>query len=67
MHDCLGQLSFTTDRDSMKKFLPKCFKLEQEDVYLIIDGMELFMEKPSQVIQRSATWSEYKVHNTGKA
>ena len=67
MHDCLGQLSFTTDRDTMEKFLPKCSKPEHEDVILIIDCMELFIEKPSQVIQQSATWSEYKRHNTGKA
>ncbi len=35
-------------------------------MYLIIDCTELFIEKPSQVIQQSATWSEYKSHNTGK-
>ena len=67
MHDCLGQLSFLTDRDTMKRFLPSCFKPEHEDVYLIIDCTELFIEKSSQVIQQSATWSEYKGHNTGKA
>ena len=67
MHDCLGQLSFLTDRDTMKKFLPNCFKPEHEDVYLIIDCTELFIEKSSQIIQQSATWSEYKGHNTGKA
>jgi len=27
----------------------------------------LFIERSSQVIQQSATWSEYKEHNTGKA
>ena len=67
MYDCLGQLSFVTDRDTIKKFLPSCFKPEHEDVYLIIDCTELFIEKSSQVIQQSATWSEYKGHNTGKA
>ena len=66
MHDFLGQLSFLTDRDTMKKFLPNCFKPEHEDVYLIVDCTELFIEKSSQVIQQSATWSEYKGHNTGK-
>ena len=67
MHDCLGQLSFLTDRDTVKKFLSTCFKLEHEDVYLIIDCAELFIEKSSQVIQQSTTWWEYKGHNTGKA
>ena len=36
-------------------------------MYLIIDCTELFIEKSSQIIQQSATWSEYKGHNTGKA
>jgi len=66
MSDCLGQLSFTTERETMKRNLPKCFKPDYEDVYLIIDCTELYIEKPSQVIQQSATWSEYKGHNTGK-
>ncbi len=33
---------------------------------MIIDCTEIFLEKPSQIIQQSATWSEYKGHNTGK-
>ena len=36
-------------------------------MFLIIDCTELYIEKPSQVIQQSATWSEYKGHNAGKA
>ena len=66
LYYCLGQLSFKTDRESTKKNLPKCFKPDYEDVYLIIDCTEIFIEKPSQIIQQSCTWSEYKGHNTGK-
>ena len=66
MSDFLGQLCFVTDRETMRKNLPRCFRPNYEDVYLIIDCTELFIEKPSQVIQQSATWSEYKGHNTGK-
>ena len=50
MSDCLGQLSFTTEREIIKRNLPKCFKLDFEDVYFIIDCTELYIEKPSQVI-----------------
>jgi hypothetical protein len=46
--------------------LPECFKGGYENTYLIIDCTEIFIEKPSQIIQQSATWSEYKGHNTGK-
>ena len=67
LHDCLAQLSCIPDRETMVKNLPKCFKPHYEDVFLIIDCTEPYIEKPSQVIQKSATWSEYKGHNTGKA
>ena len=60
IHDCLWQLSFLMDRDTVKKFLPNSFKPEHEDMFLIIECTELFIEKPLQVIQQSATWSEYK-------
>jgi hypothetical protein len=63
---CLGMLSFLTDRETVKKHLPKCFKPHYEDVYLIIDCTEIFIEKSSQIVQQSCTWSEYKGHNTGK-
>lgn len=35
MFDCLGQLSFSTDRESIKRRLSECFKPDYEDVYLI--------------------------------
>ncbi|XP_028408823.1 uncharacterized protein LOC114531410 [Dendronephthya gigantea] len=63
---CLCQLNLTTSHQNMEKHLPSCFKGEYKDTYLIIDCTEIFIEKPSQVIQQSATWSEYKSHNTGK-
>lgn len=70
MADCLGQITFLTDRETMKVALPGCFRPDYENVYFIIDCTSLiaeFIEKPSQIIQQSATWSEYKSHNTGKA
>ena len=48
----------------MRRNLPRCFKPDNEEVYLIIDCTELFIEKPSQVIQQSATWSKYIGHKT---
>lgn len=50
MSDCLGQLSFTTEREAIKRNLPKCFKPDYKDVYLIIDCTELYIENPSQAI-----------------
>ena len=50
----------------MEKPLPACFKGEYKDTYLITDCTEIFIEKPSQVTQQSATWSAYKGQDTGK-
>lgn len=33
MSDCLGQLSFSTDRETLKRNLPKCFKPDYEVVF----------------------------------
>lgn len=66
MADCLGQITFITDRETIKTNLPNCLKPDYENVYFIIDCTELNIEKPSEVTQQSATWSEYKGHNTGK-
>ena len=67
MFDYLGQLNFLADHNTMKKFLPQCFKPDYTDAFLIIDCTELFIEKPSQIVQQSATWSDYIGHNAGKA
>ena len=64
--DFLGQLWLTTNWEMMRRNLPRCFKPDYEDVYLIIDCTERFIEKSSQVIQQSATCSKCKCHNTGK-
>ena len=54
LYNCLGQLSFKTDRESTKKNLPKCFKPDYEDVHLIIDCTEIFIEKPHRSHSRVA-------------
>lgn len=50
----------------MKKNFLKCFKLDYEDVYFIIDCIEIFIEKFLQIIQQSCIWLEYKGYNIGK-
>ena len=34
--------------------------------YAIIDGSEMFIETPSDLVMQSSTWSQYKHHNTVK-
>ena len=46
--------------------LPCTFKERYPDTYTIIDGSEVFIEKPSDLHMQSSTWSDYKSHNTAK-
>ena len=50
----------------MRHLLPEFFKGNFEDVDSIIDCTEIFIERPAETIAQSATWSDYKEHNTGK-
>ena len=47
--------------------MPDCFKLSfGNKVAVIIDCFEVFIERPSSLLARAATWSSYKHHNTVK-
>ena len=67
LHYCLSSFDQIPGlEEGLRNLLPECFKGEFEDIDLIIDCTEVFIEKPSDPIAQSATWSEYKEHNTGK-
>ena len=46
--------------DGLSHSLPESLKGNFEDVDLIIDCTEVFIERPSETIAQSATLSEYK-------
>ena len=47
--------------------MPECFRKSFKDkVAVIIDCFEVFIERPSNLLARAATWSTYKHHNTAK-
>ena len=52
--------------EQVKATLPCAFKDKYSDHYTIIDGIEVFMERPSDLHMQSSTWSDYKSHNTAK-
>ena len=55
------------DRKSIQKAMPFCFQRNYGlRVTSIIDCFELFIEKPSDLLAKSCTWSQYKHHNTAK-
>jgi len=55
------------ERDTLRKTMSECFKaLFGSKVAVIIDCFEIFMERPSNLLARAATWSNYKHHNISK-
>ena len=63
----LSFLILWPDRDSIQKTMPFCFRQNYGlRVTSIIDCFELFIEKLSDLLAKSCTWSQYKHYNTAK-
>ena len=55
------------DREALQRTMPFCFRVHYGlRVTAIIDCFELFIEKPTNLLAKSCTWSQYKHHNTAK-
>lgn len=55
------------DRENLRKTMPLVFKQNfGNKVAVIIDCFEVFIDRPSSLIARAMTWSNYKHHNTVK-
>lgn len=53
------------DRENLRKTMPLVFKQNFDNkVAVIIDCFEVFIDRPSSLIARAMTWSNYKHHNT---
>lgn len=67
MSDRLEFLIHWPDRDELRATMPSVFKRNfGSKVSVIIDCFEVFIERPSSLIARAMTWSNYKHHNTIK-
>ena len=63
----LGPLIRWRDRDSLRAAMPLCFQENfGNNVAVVIDCFEVFIERPSNLLARACTWSSYKHHNTVK-
>ena len=63
----LRPLIMWPERENLRKTTPECFRAGFGDkVAVIIDCFEVFIERPSNLLARSCTWSNYKHHNTVK-
>ena len=63
----LKPLLLWPEREDLRRTMPECFRASFKDrVAVIIDCFEVFIERPSNLLARAATWSAYKHHNTAK-
>ena len=63
----LGPLIRWPDRDSLRAAMPLCFQEKfGNNVAVVIDCFNVFIEQPSNLLARACTLSLYKHHNTVK-
>uniref|UniRef100_A0A8C4QWV8 Zgc:113019 n=1 Tax=Eptatretus burgeri TaxID=7764 RepID=A0A8C4QWV8_EPTBU len=63
----LKSLIFWPDREMLQKTMPMDFRQSFGDnVVVVIDSFEILIDKPSNLLARSQTWSSCKHHNTVK-
>jgi hypothetical protein len=67
MNQELQPVTSWPEREDLRLTMPDCFKVSfGSKVAVIIDCFEVFIERPSGLLARAATWSSYKHHNTVK-
>jgi len=54
------------ERDTLLKTMPMAFRRAFKKCAIIIDCFEIFIERPTSLVARAQTWSNYKKHNTVK-
>lgn len=64
--DMLQNFIFWPPTKTVKRMLPIPFRLQYSKVICIIDCFEIQIQKPTNAVTQSQTWSEYKKCNTLK-
>ena len=55
------------ERETLRRTTPLCFRQSfGTKVAVIIDCFEVFVDRPTNLLARAETWSQYKHHNTCK-
>lgn len=62
----LKEIEWCPTAEQVACTLPHAFKEKYPTTYIIIDASEVFVEKPTDLMLQSSTWSNYKQHNTVK-
>ena len=66
MAERLHPLIYWPSKQDIRATLPTMFHNFFHDCVCIIDCTEVFIERPSNLVARAQTWSNYKHHNTVK-
>lgn len=65
MANVLGKMVYIPDQESLIATKPERYR-HLPDLHSILDCSEVFIETPKDLYLQSATWSDYKHHNTLK-
>ena len=66
MAQWLSLLIYWPSSDEVTKSMPQTFKKVYGRCICILDCTEIFIERPTDLVAQSQTWSNYKHHNTIK-
>ena len=66
LHVKLSPLINWPERDQLRKTMPTCSRKNFRSCAIIIDCFEIFIDRPTSLMARAQTWSNYKKHNTCK-
>ena len=66
LYQRLNEIDWMPTVEQVKGTLPSTFRERFSTTFAIIDGSEIFIETPSDLLLQSSTWSQYKHHNTAK-
>ena len=66
LYSKLKPLIIWPDRDLLRKTMPMVFRKHHPNCVVIIDCFEIFMNRPTNLLARAQTYSQYKHHNTVK-
>ena len=66
LHQKLSVFVCWPERDQLMKTMPMEFRNNFRKCAIIIDCFEVFIERPTSLMARAQTWSNYKKHNTVK-
>ena len=62
LHVKLSPLINWPERDQLRKTMPTCFRKNFRSCAIIIDCFEVFIDRPTSLMARAQTWSNYKKH-----